>query len=286
MSNQRSREGRRGQEPEEADAPEESRDGRGGQIQVIARAAAILRALAGQPRGLSLGQIAKRVGLPRSTVQRIVGALEAEQLVTTGGASEGVRLGPMLGLLAASSQTDLVSIAQPHLEALSRRVHETVDLSVMKGHQVVSVAQSRGDQELNVVFPVGGALPTYCTAHGKALLAELSDEEVAQLVGSRLEPFTPKTHRTLPALLADLREVRRSGFAYGLEEHAEGICALGVALRTAAGAQYAIAIPVPAYRFHARLDVLRRELARCRDEIEAAAGATLGPAPDRGAGRR
>jgi DNA-binding IclR family transcriptional regulator len=264
----------------EKDEVEREEGGRRGEsIQVIARAAAILRALAGQAEGLSLGQIARRVELPRSTVQRIVGALAAEQLVTVGGRTgEGVRLGPTLTLLAAAAQTDLLSVAQPHLEALTRRVHETVNLSVFQGNQAVCVARSQSERELSVRSSLGSSFPLYSTAHGKALLAEMSDEDVTRLVGSRIKPLTAKTVRSLSELLVQLREVRERGLAFDIDEHSEGICALGVTLRLATGPRYALSVPVPSQRFEAQLPVLREELLRCREDIEAAAGVALRPA--------
>ena len=84
---------------------------------MIARAAAILRALEEQPAGLSLGQIAQRVGLARSTVQRIVAALAAEKLLIAASPTGRVRLGPTILRLAASVRTDFVASARPFLVA-------------------------------------------------------------------------------------------------------------------------------------------------------------------------
>src|SRR5262245_24446006 len=76
------------------------------QVQVIARAATILRALEEENTGLSLGQIAQRVNLARSTVQRIVAALEAEKLVIAATPNGRVRLGPTILRLAASVRSE------------------------------------------------------------------------------------------------------------------------------------------------------------------------------------
>ena len=83
------------------------------QVQVIARAAAILRALENESAGLSLGQIAQRVDLARSTVQRIIAALEVEKLVIAASPNGKMRLGPTILRLAASVRTDFVSLARP-----------------------------------------------------------------------------------------------------------------------------------------------------------------------------
>ena len=133
--------------------------------QVISRAAAVLRALAEDNNGQSLGQIAKKTDLPRTTVHRIVAALEAQQLAATTPA--GVRLGQALVRLAASAHTDVVAAAR-FVEALGRRLRETVDLCVFRGQHAVSVDQFASDQELRVVAAVGTAYPIHCTAHGKA----------------------------------------------------------------------------------------------------------------------
>src|SRR5258707_9300888 len=74
------------------------------QVQVIARAAHIMRALEGEDAGLSLGQIAARVGLARSTVQRIVASLESERLLIAASPTGRVRLGPAILRLASSDR--------------------------------------------------------------------------------------------------------------------------------------------------------------------------------------
>ena len=171
--------------------------------QVISRAAAVLRALAEDNSGQSLGQIAK-TDLPRTTVHRIVAALEAQQLAATTPA--GVRLGQALVRLAASAHTDVVAAARPFVEALGRRLRETVDLCVFRGQHAVSVDQFASDQELRVVAAVGTAYPIHCTAHGKALLARLDDAALEELLGARLERRTASTITARKDLLAQLAE--------------------------------------------------------------------------------
>ena len=150
---------------------EEQRDSDKSQVQVIARAAAILRALEEQPVGLSLGQIAQRVDLARSTVQRIVAALEAEKLVIAASPTGRVRLGPTILRLAASARTDFVALARPFLVRLSQELHETVDLATIKKDHLIFIDQVIGSQRLRTVSAVGETFPLYCTANGKAYLA-------------------------------------------------------------------------------------------------------------------
>jgi DNA-binding IclR family transcriptional regulator len=219
------------------------------QVQVIARAAAILRALEDQSLGLSLGQIAQRVDLARSTVQRIVAALESENLVIAASPNGRVRLGPTIARLATSVQTDFVSIARPFLIKLSDELRETVDLATVKKDHLVFIDQVIGSQRLRTVSAVGETFPLHCTANGKAYLAELDEIAIARLIGTKFERRTAATLTRLDELLKDLKAARKSGIAFDREEHTPGICAAGIVMRDPLGNHIAISVPVPAQRF-------------------------------------
>ena len=219
------------------------------QVQVIARAATILRALEDENAGLSLGQIAQRVNLARSTVQRIVAALETESLVIAATPNGRVRLGPAILRLAASVRSDFIAAARPFLERLSAELQETVDLAVVKKDHLVFIDQVIAPQRLRTVSAVGETFPLYCTANGKAYLAQLSDAGIEKLIGRVYEPRTPNTLTQFDALLEELTQVRATGVAFDREEHTLGICAAGVALRDPLGNSVAISVPVPSQRF-------------------------------------
>ncbi len=249
----------------------QSRAGTGtqSQIQVIARAAAILRALEDEAAGLSLGQISHRVDLARSTVQRIVAALAAEKFLIAASPSGRVRLGPTIQRLAAAAHTDFVALTRPYLIRLSEELKETVDLSVVKHDHLVFVDQVIGSHRLRAVSAIGETFPLYCTANGKAYLAALDDAAIARLIGSTYQRRTPHTLTRLDDLLQDLQAVRKTGIAIDREEHTRGICAAGAVLRDPAGDFVAISVPVPAARFHAherrivaRLKAAKAALAR------------------------
>ncbi len=234
-------------------------------VQVIARAASIMRALEDTTTGLSLGEIAIKVGLARSTVQRIVAALESEKLVVAASPAGRVRLGPTILRLAGSVRTDFVALAKPFLVELSKELHETVDLASIKGDHLVFIDQVIGSQRLRTVSAVGESFPLYCTANGKAYLAELDDEAIEALIGKNYKTRTPNTLTKLPQLLDDIQNVRRDGFAVDHEEHALGICAAGVAMRDMLGNFVAISVPVPAQRFQQeRTQICERLLATKR----------------------
>lgn len=219
-------------------------------VQVIARAAALLRALGGQSQGLTLGQVAKAVGLPRSTVQRLVDALAAEGFVMAASATSGVRLGPALLALAAATRFHMAEVARDTLQALAKACGETVDLSLLDQDKATFIDQVPGTHRLTAVSAVGLSFPLHASANGKALMATLDDAALARLRHRLpLRASTPHTITSWEALMQDLAAVRRSGVAHDREENALGICAIAVALKGPSGEPVAISIPVPTQRF-------------------------------------
>jgi DNA-binding IclR family transcriptional regulator len=234
------------------------------QVQVIARAACILRTLEGESQGLSLGQIAQRIGLARSTVQRIVAALESEHLLIAASPNGRVRLGPAILRLSASVRSDFIDMARPHLTQLSLDLQETVDLSTVKKDLLIFIDQVVGSQRLRTVSAVGETFPLYCTANGKAYLATLSDAQIEKLLGRQFKPRTPNTHTKLDTLLADIATIRKSGIALDMEEHTLGVCAAGVSLHDTLDNAVAISVPVPASRFRAQQAKITQRLLATR----------------------
>jgi IclR family transcriptional regulator, acetate operon repressor len=238
------------------------------QVQVITRAAAILRALEDEAAGLSLGQIAQRVNLARSTVQRIVGALAAEKFLIAASPNSRVRLGPTILRLAASAHTDLVAAARPFLVQLSNELKETVDLAVIKKDHLVFIDQVIGSQRLRAVSAVGETFPLHCTANGKAYLAGLDAAAIARLIGTSYEQRTPHTLTRLDDLIKDLKVARKTGVAIDREEHTNGICAAGVATRDPLGNAIAISVPVPAQRFSQHQRHITARLRATKEALE------------------
>jgi len=241
-------------------------------IQVIARAAAMLRALERRPEGLSLGELAKAVLLPRSTVQRIVDALDDEGLVLAASATGGVRLGPALLALAAATRFHIAEAARETLEALAKETGETVDLSLVDQNKVVFIDQIPGTHRLTAISAVGVSFPLHSSANGKVLLAAMPDEEISKLKRRmRLTAITPNTITSWDALEKEIEVTRKNGVAYDREENSLGISAISIAIRSASGEHAAVSIPAPAERFSATAislaEALRRHTAKLQKRL-------------------
>lgn len=229
-------------------------------IQVIARAASVLRVLKGSS-GMSLGQIAEHANLPRSTVQRIVDALQAERLVIASSGGGGIRLGPELHALSEAARFNVVDLMRPLLLRLAAQTEETVDLSVLRDGRMVFIDQVPGSHRLRAISAVGEVFPLASTANGRACLALLDDAEARRLLASEGLASVDET-------MAKLADVRRSGLAFDEDEHTPGISAVGLGFVDPRGDRYAVSVPVPTSRFAPQRDRVSAALRLLRDPID------------------
>jgi DNA-binding IclR family transcriptional regulator len=218
-------------------------------IRVLNRAAEMLRLLRLNPGGLAQADMAAQLGLARTTVHRIMNALAAQHLVQLSGATGRYRLGSEILYMAEAARAALISEALPALRELSEAVQETVDLSVLDRNQVTFVEQVVSAQRLRAVSAIGSSFPLHCTANGKAILANLSRREVKRMLPEQLEPLTAKTITSRAALVVQLETVAKEGFAFDLEEHSPGICAIGAYVRDLPIGPAAVSVPIPSQRF-------------------------------------
>jgi DNA-binding IclR family transcriptional regulator len=244
-------------------------EGSGG-VQVIARVGQLFRALDGEPWGLTLTQLATRLQLPRSTVHRLVGALSAEGLLMSATTAGRVRIGAEFVRIASASRLELRQQVEPLMRQVFDAIGETVDLSVLEAEEARVVHVIPTQHQLRAISDVGVAFPLHCTSKGKALLAALSDAQVKDLLPSSLHRYTESTVTSRAQLLRELADVRESGVAFDIEEHAPGICAAAIAARDPFGVLFTISVPAPSVRFPGEREKIVRALLRVRAELNEA----------------
>ncbi|WP_282153282.1 IclR family transcriptional regulator [Ruegeria atlantica] len=229
-----------------------------GGIQVISRAASILRVLKESQSGMSLGKIAERVDLPRSTVQRITSALAEEKFVISDANGGGLRLGPELNALAGAAQYSIVEHCRLLLTELTQKTGETTDLAVMRGIGMVFLDQVPGVYRLTTVSQVGEVFPLTTTANGKACLAKLNAEDAIKLIQNEWDRNGVKGN--LEDFFTELDMIQKQGLAYDLDEHSAGVSAIGFSFVDWGGDLHAISIPVPTTRFSRQKATIERAL--------------------------
>lgn len=242
-------------------------DDRAAGIQVIARASSILRLLSEHPTGLSLSAIASGIGLARSTVQRIVQALQAEGMVELSGPQGGFLLGPTLAQLVYRQQADIVTVVRPLLENLCNEIEETVALCGLAGTQVTTIDRCVAERTLRVIFPLGTVPhPAHQLAPGLAILSALPEPRVSQLLSACLAPGELATVETKLAALRKIGRARDDG------DFNPELSGFAVPLRSGFGV-HAIAAIVPTSRAAGQEERIFRTITACRDAIEAKLGA-------------
>ncbi|MFG0299018.1 MAG: IclR family transcriptional regulator [Phycisphaerales bacterium JB047] len=234
--------------------------------QVIERAALILRSLESEPAGMTVAAVTRSTGLARTTVTRLVCSLRQEGFVTVDDGN--VRLGPALVRMAHAANLDAADIVRPYIEGLSNELSETVDLWIERREACELVDEVVSDAEVRISLSAGTRLPLHTTACGKALLARRANEELVERLPKRLPTTTPKSIGSRAQLLENLETVRESGVAIDDEEHAPGVCAVGVAVDLRLPDRYAICVPMLSSRFQAQRARAVEALQACVKSIE------------------
>jgi IclR family acetate operon transcriptional repressor len=200
----------------------------------VRNAARVLRAFSGADTELGVTDLARRLGLGKSTVHRIVTTLTAERLLERGRTRGTYRIGLALCALGTpvSEHVDLHQAALPVLAALRHATGETVVVSVLDGLEVVYVERLEGHSRLPIFRPVGYRLPASRTSSGKVLLAALAPDELdRRLADWHPTEVTSRTILTRDRLLAELARVVGRGFAVNDEEGHPGVVSVAAPIR-------------------------------------------------------
>src|SRR5512143_2417753 len=187
----------------------------GNAVRSVDRAAALLLALGDSQGQAGVTELARRLGLHKSTASRLLATLEKRGLVEQDDESGKYRLGLIVIRLAerAERTLDLRAIAMPELERLARQTRETVSLTVLDGDVALTVAQVDGPNLVALGDWTGRTSPLHAVAGGKILLAALPERDVLRIARRGLVAHTDRTIVELDKLLEELARVRRRSFA-------------------------------------------------------------------------
>ena len=230
-------------------------------VQSIARAFAILRELSLGPAGVT--DIADSVDLPKSTVSRILSALEDEGAVAQREAGSEYELGAGLAALAgaASSEATMAAVVRPFLIELNEATGEAAGFVVRSGRNVYWVDNvSQDEAAVQVQDRTGYYSPMHTVPAGLAVLAHLPDDQVEDYLAQPLERVNGRTITDPDLLRARLEAIAESGLVWSVDDLGEGITAVDVPFFDATGACVgAIFINAPSFRFPAEGDRDRTE---------------------------
>jgi DNA-binding IclR family transcriptional regulator len=223
-------------------------------IRVLEKALDLLEAIKRHGSGMGLADLARSVSMPKPTVYRIIVTLETRGYLDRdpGG---GYRMSDKLFSLQQQMPPAqaLVRIAPPIMEELANTCRETVNLGMLDGGEVVVIATVESPQSVRMTSKVGNRRCFHTTAIGKALVATLPDPAVERLIAIKgLPQLTPTSITNQKDLFAELRRIRKQGYAIDNQENElEGRC-VGTTIAGVADAGFALSISGPVFRMDLR----------------------------------
>ncbi len=221
------------------------------EVNSVHKAFAILDLLSdGQERTLS--DIARTLSLAKSTAHSLLETLTTERILDRDGPSSAYSLGVRLIELGYCAQTghDLVRIAAPFLKGLNLQFDETVHLVVLDRDEVLYIDCIESQRRLRTYSVIGIRAPLHCTSVGKAILANLPDEEIRRIVAEHgLVSFTENTITTEERLWNEVALTRTRGYAIDDREHEDHLRCVGAPIYNADGEVFAsVSLSGPAER--------------------------------------
>ena len=249
-------------------------------IQALDRALDVLDLLAGET-GLTLSDVAERLGQSPSTVHRLLHTLGARGMAESDPVTQVWAIGPQAFRLGSAfmRRSGLVERARPILRTLMEHTTETANLGILQGETVMFVAQAETQEMIRAFFPPGARAPLHASGIGKALLAFGRPGTVeAYLAAGPLRRFTDRTLTTPEALAADLARIRHRGFAFDDEERNRGMRCIAAPVHDFTGEAVAgISVSGPAHRIgHEHVKTLGATVLAAAQDLSLALGASGG----------
>ena len=206
-------------------------------VTALARGLAVLLALSDKRRRMSIAQVSHRTGIPRAAARRSLHTLVKLGFAAVDDSRRFYLRPRVLSFSHAYlSASPIAVLAQPILDRLGEALREACSLATLDGDEIVYIARSTSSRIMSPSLNVGRRLPAYCTSIGHVMLAHLAQEELDQyLARVRFHPYTEYTPASTSRLLALLKAVRESGFAFASQMMEPRLCTLAVPVRDAGG---------------------------------------------------
>jgi DNA-binding IclR family transcriptional regulator len=232
----------------------------------------ILEVVSQASQGLTLSEIGRRVGAPKSSIFPLLGTLAERRYLSFNEKENRYFFGESLFVLGNKyvNDTELIDRIRAVLLGISKKTNETLYLGILSGREVLYLARADLYSKFRVMCNPGTKAPAYSTGFGKALLSQFTSEQICGLYPEgTLEPVTENTVRTVEELNRQLDAVRRTGFATENGESTEGIRCVAVPVKKAGKITAGISIAVPEFRYTSKREQQFKDLLlSARSEIE------------------
>jgi DNA-binding IclR family transcriptional regulator len=221
-------------------------------IQSLDRGLVILQAVARSKQPISSGELAELLSIDQSSAFRLAHTLRRRGFLSCPPGRKDYVLGSSMWTL--SRQYDwsnmLVKVAHQGLKLLATQINETAHLAIREGKSALFVDSAHANHVIAVAGQIGELVPIYCTAHGKALLADADERELkAQFGAGPLQEYTKNTITTIGGLVKECASIRERGYAIDVSEYGEELSCIAAPIRLGNHIVGSIGISAPASRF-------------------------------------
>ncbi|PRY25181.1 IclR family transcriptional regulator [Aliiruegeria haliotis] len=209
-----------------------------GVVQSVDRALALLEALAESDGGARLSDVARDLGLPVSTVHRLLTTMQMRGFAHHEPHSGRWVIGHRAFSVGETfaHHANLVGPARPILRALRDMTRETANLGVLESEEAVTIAQAESREIKRAIAPPGGRVPILNSGMGKAIIATWPDEAIRNLVERQgLRPMTSRSLGSLEEVMEEISRVRDMGYAVDNEEFVSGMRCVAAVVWSANG---------------------------------------------------
>ncbi|MCB1487275.1 MAG: helix-turn-helix domain-containing protein [Bauldia sp.] len=257
----------------------------GAGVQSLTRALSILDALAASDDGMTLTALARQVALPPSSAHRLLTTMQRQRFVRFDQTSMSWQIGVQAFHVgnAFARTRDVAVLAKPYMRKLMEECGETVNLYVLSSNEsVVCMAQIQCHQTIRAISRPGGQVRMHGSAAGKAMLAHMTREEVADIARKHgLARNTANTIDSLRKLHADLGRIRERGYSIDDEEFAIGLrCVASPIFDERGVAHAALSVAGPSSRiFDQRIAELGRMVGAAARSVTTELGGSISLSP-------
>ncbi|MPQ44078.1 IclR family transcriptional regulator [Clostridium tarantellae] len=205
-------------------------------VQSVERALNILETLAEHPKGYGITQISKDLGLSKATVHRLISTLKSKNFVHQSEDSEQYMLGYKVLYLSncLTRNLDLIKVSHDYIQKFSNEVDETVHLSTLDENlnnivYIDKIEPEKSKKSFIMSSKIGKTAPAYCTAAGRLLLSQYTDEKIKEILKNQeFKSFTLTTPKNIDEVIKEIHYARLNGYAFDNMEYDDGVICISV----------------------------------------------------------
>jgi len=213
--------------------PMERSTSKSARLSSVAASIRVLKCFSEMEPEIGISNLAKRLGLAKSTAHRLAVTLLSEGLLEQNQENGRYRLGISLFIMGAlvRRRLDVSNMAQPFLNVLRERTGETIHLAVMNETNIIYLYNLESSQAIRMKNYIGTLKPSFCTSEGRAILSFSNNELIQRVLHSELKPRTPNTCCDVNELIQIFQQVRQNGYAIDDEESEIGMRGISAPVR-------------------------------------------------------